>query len=343
MTFRDREKKRYEATRHTLFGPEASGHGTYRGISRPFCLPDDHSSHNLYDGIREEAITYFSQRSITWHDGRSGRSLPSNHLCCSQSCCVNFLFPLATRPDLLQKVLTHIYPDVKEVLPFEGDRISEEDRPLYLAFEWIGLEDYLGEHGDRPGARTRGKNYTSVDFAFRYRRDDGRIHLILGEWKYTENADSTDYGTSNKASDRKPERRKSTYWPAFTRPGGFFDGYGEDLYHALFFGATYQWFRLELLAQEMEIKEEADADVVSVLWVCPEANAEFREKATIPTYLKDSHPGSSLLEIWGQLVGSQRFQEISSESLRDILLEVGSGEGDDVQSWAEYLDRRYGW
>ena len=69
MTFRDREKKRYEATRHTLFGPEASGHGTYRGISRPFCLPDDHSSHNLYDGIREEAITYFSQRSITWHDG----------------------------------------------------------------------------------------------------------------------------------------------------------------------------------------------------------------------------------------------------------------------------------
>ena len=69
MTFRDREKKRYESARQILFAPEASGNGTYRRISRSFCLPDDRSSHNLYKGVREEAITYFSQRSITWHDG----------------------------------------------------------------------------------------------------------------------------------------------------------------------------------------------------------------------------------------------------------------------------------
>jgi hypothetical protein len=32
----------------------------------------------------------------------------------------------------------------------------------------------------------RGANATSADFALRFRRYDGRIELVLGEWKYTE-------------------------------------------------------------------------------------------------------------------------------------------------------------
>ena len=161
--------------------------------------------------------------------------------------------------------------------------------------------------------RTRGANYTSVDFAFRFRQEDGRVHLVLGEWKYTENAGSTDYGTPGIPSDRKPERRKSTYRSAFTRSRGIFDGSDDSLYDGLFVGATYQWFRLQLLAQEMEIHREMDADVVGGLWVCPEANAEFRERATIPPYLKDRYPDADLFEIWERLVGGQRFQEISTE------------------------------
>ena len=343
MTFRDREKKRYESTRHHFFGPEASAYGTYRGLARSFCLPNDSSHENLYKAIREEAITYFNRRAIPWHDGLDGRRLPSNHLCCSQSCCINFLFPLSSRPGLLRRVLMHIYPDIKDVLPLEGDRRAVEDQPLYIAFEWIGLKDYLGEHAGRRGARTRGANYTSADFAFRFRQKDGKTHLVVGEWKYTENAGSADYGTAISPTDRKPERRIATYLPAFTRPDGFFKGYDQGLYHALFIGACYQWLRLELLAQEMETWKEMNADVVSVLWICPEANDEFRHKATIPTYLKHRYPDASIFEIWRELAGNRRFREISTERFRDILIEEAGTEGPEMEEWTTYLTSRYGW
>ncbi|MEW6547240.1 MAG: hypothetical protein AB1446_10055, partial [Bacillota bacterium] len=51
-----------------------------------------------------------------WHGGLQERRLPSNHVCCSQSCCLNFLFPLTTRPQLLARVFRHIYPDLSEPL-----------------------------------------------------------------------------------------------------------------------------------------------------------------------------------------------------------------------------------
>jgi len=57
---------------------------------------------------------------------------------------------------------------------------------------------------------------------------------------------------------------------------------GEDLYNALFFDLFYQFMRLQLLAQEMELSREMDADVVSVLHICPKANREFRDRVTSP-------------------------------------------------------------
>lgn len=66
------------------------------------------------------------ERGIPWHDGLQDRRLPSNHVCCSQSCCLNFLFPLTTRPQLLARVFRYIYPDLSEALPVAGDgRLSD--------------------------------------------------------------------------------------------------------------------------------------------------------------------------------------------------------------------------
>lgn len=96
----------------------------------------------------------------------------------------------------------------------------------------------MGEHIGKRGARTRGANYTSADFAFRFRRNDDQIQLVLGEWKYTEEYRSNDLGTPSKAGDTKPATRKKTYWPAYSRPSGSFAGCGEDLYNALPFLRT---------------------------------------------------------------------------------------------------------
>src|SRR3990170_1142140 len=170
MTYREAEKGKYQGLKNnlSLFSAAAQLNGTYRGRTYPFCLADEHSDENLYMDIRKAAIDYFALRGIPWHDGLENRTLPSNHLCCSQSCCVNFLFPMSERPDIINKVFStrSLYPEMLEPLPFPDGTLP------YVVFEWIGIDDYLNETRRKPGRRTRGANYTSADFAFRFRRKD---------------------------------------------------------------------------------------------------------------------------------------------------------------------------
>jgi len=330
VTFRDREKERYKGLKPKLFSPEAQRAGNYRGRSRFFCLDDEHSSENLYVGIRKPAIQYFKERNITWHDGLEKRRVPSNHLCCSQSCCVNFLYPMTTSPKLLVNVFHHFYPELAEPLLINEDLTLPNGLFPYVAFEWIGVCDYLGETKRKGTERTRGANFTSADFIFRFRRRDAKIQIVLGEWKYTEEYRRVDKGI---------EVRKQNYHRAFNRHGGVFKHRGEDLYNALFFDPFYQLIRLQLLAQEMEHSREMDADIVSVLLICPEANREFRDRVTSP-HLANMFPNKGTLEIWKELVPPDKFMSISIEDLLDSIIRWA--EADDWE-WVDYLKTRYGW
>jgi len=307
--FRSKEKARYEQIKERLFSLEARENGDYKLISRPFCLANEYSYENLYQGIRDSAITYFLIRDIPWHDGFKGRHLPSNHLCCSQSCCVNFLFPLIKRPDLIKAVFSHYYKEMATPLPITGDKPLTDRTYPFIAFEWIGTRDYLGEARRKGMSRTRGANFTSADFTFRFRETNGRIHLVLGEWKYTE-----EYGRSYKGSGQSGGVRKNNYIDLFKDPKGAFSTNSDKnkLYDSLFYEPFYQLMRLQLLAQEMEAynDKEMDADVVSVLHICPEANVELR-KNVAPDYLKVKFPGKDVLEVWKELVPRDKFLSTS--------------------------------
>lgn len=329
MTFRDSEKERYKELKPKLFIPEARCDGYYRRHPYFFCLADDYSCENLYKTIRECAIGYFGCRHIPWHDGLDKRHLPSNHLCCSQSCCVNFLYPMTTNPKLLASVFRYFYPELAEPLPVDKDLPLKGSFP-YMAFEWIGVRDYLGEAKRKGAERTRGAYFTSADFIFRFEREDGKIQIVLGEWKYTE-----DY----RRLDKGIEVRKQNYHLAFNRDGGVFKQRGENLYGALFFDPFYQLMRLQLLAQEMELSREMGADVVSVLHICPEANREFRDRVTSP-HLADMFPDKGVLEIRKELVPQDKFMSISVEDLLKTIIERVTV---DDQGWADYLSTRYGW
>lgn len=336
--FRDKEKDRYEAIKGKLFSPEARQNGLYNGIPHNFCLANEYSYENLYQGIRDSAITYFLIRGIPWHDGLKGRHLPSNHLCCSQSCCVNFLFPLVKRPDLLKAIFSYYYPEMAIPLPITEDKPLSDGTYPFVAFEWIGKRDYLGETTRKGMSRTRGANFTSADFTFRFRDNNGRVHLVLGEWKYTE-----EYGRSYKGSGRSVDVRKSNYVNFFKAPKGVFsiNNDKDKLYDSLFYEPFYQLMRLQLLAQEMEghKDKEMDADVVSVLHICPEANNEFRNN--VPSdYLKGRLPGKGVLEIWKELVPSEKFMSIILEDLLDT---VAQQVRPNNQEWVFYIKTRYGW
>ena len=86
---------------------------------------------------------------------------------------------------------------------------------------------------------------------------------------------------------------------------------------------------------------EMEADVVSVLHICPMANGEFREaKHVTSPGLKREFPGKGTLEIWQELVADDKFISISVEELRDtISRHVRTFDSD----WVGYLERRYGW
>ena len=335
--FRDTEKARYADLKPLLFSPAAQAPGTYHGIPRPFCLADGHSEENLQPSVREEAVAYFRARRIPWHDGwadasGNGRGQPSNHLCCSQSFCVNALWPMVRDLELLAAAFRPFLPEIEAVLPFCADQPLADGADPFLAFEWIGTRNYLGEVGN---ARQRGAKATSADFAFRFRRTDGRVQLALGEWKYTET-----YRKSPPDRDVLNATRLRVYRTAFDRWREQYTGEAPfPPYEAFFVEPWYQLMRLTLLAQEMELAgSEMGAEVVTVLHVAPRANYDLSDNLSAAPEMR--RWGSTLTEAWSHLAPAGRFLSISNE---DLLNSTAALADSRHSTWVEYLLQRYGW
>ena len=174
------------------FSKFANGQGFYRNHLYPFCIPRECAEENLYHEIRQPIMDYFARNKIKWHDGQGGK--PSNHLCDSQVSCANFLFPFYDKPAALAALLRPLFPGLQEMLPIEDGQ--------YVAFEWIGEKNYLGEKISRNGKRTRGANYTSPDVAVMFQRIEGQRQIVLIEWKYTESYYPTSYKFATSGTDR---------------------------------------------------------------------------------------------------------------------------------------------
>ncbi len=123
------EKERlipFKATSHTFSAP-ARANGCYKGHAYPFCLPVNYAHENLEPSIRDTIRAYFRRNAIKWHDGQAGN--PSNHLCDSQVCCANFLFPFADKPAALAALLRPLFPQFmrQQFLAHEMEQAGELD------------------------------------------------------------------------------------------------------------------------------------------------------------------------------------------------------------------------
>lgn len=296
--------------------------GVYKGKPRSFCLPLDCAEENLFSDIRQTAPAYFAAHSIKWHDGQNGK--PSNHLCDSQVCCVNFLFPFADKPTALAKVLHPIFPDLHKMLPVEDEQ--------FVAFEWIGEENYLNERMSRHGKRTRGANFTSADAVVLFERNDGKRQIVLIEWKYTESYSSASLKVAASGTDRT-----KIYWPLYNREDCPLHKALLPNFDALFYEPFYQFMRQQLLAYEMEKARELDADVVSVLHIAPQRNTDFHG-ITSPE-LKNL--GETATDVWAKLVRLEgRFTSVSTERLFGTL---SAEEMPEMPAWITYIGQRYDW
>ena len=306
----------------SYFSKAARSDGVYKGKPRSFCLPLEYARENLFLDVRQTAPAYFSAQGIKWHDGRDNN--PSNHLCDSQVCCVNFLFPFADKPHALATVLRPIFPDLLEMLAIENGQ--------FVAFEWIGQENYLGEKIARNGQRTRGANFTSADAAVLFKRNDGKCQMVLVEWKYTES-----YGRTSLKVARSGTDRTEIYRPLYRQDDCPLNKSLLPSFDALFYEPFYQLMRQQLLAHEMEKAHELGADIVNVLHIAPAQNTDFH-RITSPEL---ENLGETAIAVWEKLVRpTDRFISISTERLFGNL---SAEQVSEMQTWLEYVGQRYAW
>jgi hypothetical protein len=304
------------------FSELARAKGIYKSHSYPFCLPRECADENLYREIRQPIMTYFARNEIKWHDGQDGK--PSNHLCDSQVSCANFLFPFFDKPAALAALLRPIFPEIREMLPIEDEQ--------YVAFEWIGQKNYLGEKISRNGKRTRGANYTSADAAVMFQQKDGQKQIVLIEWKYTE----AYYPTWLKYAASGTDRTKIY----------------EHLYHAddcplskeliphfdnLFFEPFYQFMRQQFLAHEMEKAHELGTDKVSLLHISPAHNKDFMRITSPELRTVDI----SATKVWRKLVKNPG--KFIGEYTENIFGLFQVEQFPELTEWWQYISTRYNW
>ncbi len=323
-SFAERERAKQVAFKnHSSFiaSHEARQKGWYM---KPvdYCFPLKHQDENLYSAIRTDALAFFKRKNISWH------SLGRRHLLSSQAYCINFLFPFAKNPDALKALMQHVFKDIVEVLPIEDK--------MYVTFEWNGNKDYLNEHG---AEKQRGEMATFPDAAFKFRDTNANVHIVLIEWKYTEK-----YAVENKAEGNSGKRRLDTYRDFIEDQDCPLDltAFGanpDQQMKALFYEPFYQLMREQLLAREMETDSNADAQIVSVLHICPKDNRAYREKVTSPI-LAAMFPGKDVVAIWEKLVKTPiRFASTDPETLFQHF--PADRFGRDMKSWAAYMAERY--
>jgi hypothetical protein len=307
----------------SYFSDAARADGIYRGRARPFCLPRDCAEENLFAGIRQPITTYFAAEEIKWHNGEDRR--PSNHMCSSQVCCANFLFPFANNPRALTELVRPVFPTVHRMLPMENEG-------QFVSFEWIGQKNYLGERISRNGKRTRGANFTSADAAIMFEHTDGRRQIVLIEWKYTES-----YGRSSLKIAKSGTDRTAIYAHLYDAADCPLNRELLPSFESLFYEPFYQLMRQQFLAHEMEKAHELGADVVSVMHIAPAHNHNFC-KVTSPAL---GSLGDTAMGIWKRLVRiPNRFTSICTEQLFNCLpIELLP----EMAPWWEYVGARYDW
>ncbi len=309
-------------TNSPYFSDAARSEGVYKRHAYPFCLPRDYAHENLFSEIRHPIQAYFSRHEIKWHDGQNGN--PSNHLCDSQVCCANFLFPFADKPRPLAELLRPIFPSIQEMLPIEDGQ--------YVAFEWIGEQNYLGEKMPRNGKRTRGANYTSADAAVMFKQTAGQKHIVLIEWKYTESYSPTSLKFASSGTDRT-----TIYAHLFNRQDCPLVKELLPDFDVLFFEPFYQFMRQQFLTHEMEKAHELGADIVSLLHIAPAHNLDFKRI----TSSKLQSLGTSATEVWQKLVKiPDRFIGVSTE---ELFGKFDVQQFPELKVWWEYISSRYTW
>lgn len=333
-----RQKKLQAAWRRrtdwlTVAARDNDGHYSKKtgGPAYDFCLPLDCADENLFPDIASSAKAYFKSppgtfgRGVTipWHDGKGGR--PSTHLCDSQVCCVNFLFPFVDNESAATTLLSAVFSESDRAIPVQPDV------PGLIEFEWLG--DPTVNLLDEGSPRQRGANATSMDAAMCFADRAGARHLVLIEWKYTEGyRGSEKVGLGKFDEESRGAVRRARYGSLFDGPAGPVIA-GRVTLSELGYEPFYQFLRQQLLAQALEHSFSS----VRVLHIAPRANRDFA--LVTPERLRREHPGATATQVWGGLL--RRPDLFASLYTEDLFGPLVAAPPTGLERWADYIRDRY--
>ncbi len=293
---------------------------------KPYILPQDSWSLNLWEGISYKAIKHFAQSEIAWHKWK-------HNLLSSQIMCVNLFFPLKEHLDVLKSWLLSEFPDVEKV--------------TNLDFEYIGPEgkDYFKEGGGR------GQNRTSSDISITWLDEAGRGNMLLLEFKFTE----PNFGNCSQKYNHNPERCLlpnkvvsspqtecykaevgRTYWDIILSDESPLrkERLTTERYYCPFRYDFYQLMRNQLLAHCIQSDSDADFNKVDFGVIYHADNNDLLRMSH--TFGGESNP----LKAWPSLLKNQ--ETFHTFTVQDFLGTIEASLPDDLKGWRIYIEQRYG-
>jgi len=295
----DNEKSKIVKKRDELFNDP--GYGEYDGKKYPFVLAKPEL--NLWDVIRDNAIKHFKDNHIQWHKGND--ELPNGHLLSSQVACINHLFYLRDKKDLVSLILKSIDPSIVE---------AEEIDSGYIEFEFIG------KHGLSERCHKRGANCTSIDACMMGKNSEGEKILFFIEWKYTEM-----YG--NKSLQCKG--REEIYNHLIKDPKSPFNDKRVEIYY---YEPFYQLMRQTLLAEQCVKYKEYGCTDYRIVHVIPKENISL-----LNTITSKKMTGSTINKAWRSVL--RRKDSYINMSPKEFMSPIKDEE--EARSLFEYLGKRY--
>ncbi len=237
----------------------------------------------------------------------------TGHLNSSQVACVNHLEPARLDRELARTIARNVDETFVDVHAVEDGG--------FVAYEWIGEENYLGE----PGPRVRGANITSLDGLMCVQRGDGVRVLLVIEWKYLESYRPESVATSARGTDRVATYRHLLDDPNCPIKRG--------AHERLFFEPYYQLMRQTLLAWQMVEHNEHEATAWLHVHVVPERNEALRGGGRgAPELL-----GETMAEKWRSALKQPERHLLTTPT--ELL--TGVGDSGRWSEWRRWLRERY--
>lgn len=287
------------------------GGGIYNNEPREFVLKDQ--TLNIWKGVREDATEYFHQNSISFWDSINK---PSGHLLSSQIACINHLFFMRQRKDLVSTILRGVDNEVKKALKIE----KNENDIGFVVFEENGQNNYLKER-----SRIRGAHSTSIDAVMLGEMKNGTRKLFVIKWFYTEC-----FGCCPKSINDKGVFNIFTYKHFLVDPASPIRSLDVA---KLSVEPFFQLMRQTLLANEMTKANEYGATDYTYLFVVPTGNQELLGLNVSSSSLAES----KLPATWANLLKTpDKYVIIDPEEFLKPITECL-----DTKEIISYLKKRY--